>query len=158
MNMPRLITVPGFVRWGIRIDSAPAELWLGLQLAALWPTWLWIAQDMPIALAALPVLAAVTWRMRRELRASPRLGWLMLGMLGTIVAAAMPASTSPVLPALQALSCGWLAFAPTRLAGMPRAGLAAVLENTFTNRVCLKALFGAVMLLCVVGAGCAACM
>ncbi len=37
-RLPRLVSVPAFVRWGIRIDTAPAGVWLALLAAALWPT------------------------------------------------------------------------------------------------------------------------
>ncbi|MES2973507.1 MAG: hypothetical protein V4757_07850 [Pseudomonadota bacterium] len=155
MALPRLLAVPGFVRWGIRIDNAPALGWLALQLVALWPTWLWLGSSGAgglLALSGLAALAWLQWKLRRELRASPRLGWLVLAAAGTIVATSVPAGTAPVLPGLMAGAAALMAFAPTRIAGMPEAGLPALLENTFVNRVCLKSLFGAAMLLCIAGA------
>ncbi|MGC1172283.1 MAG: hypothetical protein WA904_01260, partial [Polaromonas sp.] len=41
-----LLKRPGFVRWGVRIDTAPEWIWLALLAAALWPTWLWMGQRM----------------------------------------------------------------------------------------------------------------
>ena len=155
MALPRLLAVPGFVRWGIRIDNAPALGWLTLQLAALWPTWLWLGSTGTggvLALSGLAALAWLQWQLRRELRASPRLGWLVLASAGTIVATSVPADAAPLLPGLMAGAAALLAFAPTRIAGMPEAGLPALLENTFVNRVCIKSLFGTVMLLCMTGA------
>ena len=43
-----LLKRPGFVRWGVRIDTAPEWIWLALLAAALWPTWLKRGRDSPV--------------------------------------------------------------------------------------------------------------
>ena len=118
---------PRIVDWGIFIDRAPAAGWLGLQFLALMPTWAWMVQRMrdgsddPLGLLALVALAALTWNRRRELRASPRLGWLALAGAGTVLATLLRTGLGglPALPplaaglvAVLALACGLLAFLP----------------------------------------------
>lgn len=130
---------PRIVDWGIHIDRAPAAGWLALQAAALAPTWAWMVRRMrdgsddPLGLLALLALAALAWHCRRELRAAPRLGWLALAGLGTLLATLLRTGLGP-LPALPplaagllavlALACGLLAFLPRRVAALPVAGLA----------------------------------
>ncbi|MEJ8857155.1 exosortase Q [Variovorax robiniae] len=124
---------PRVVDWSIWLDRAPATVLLAFQTAALAPTWLWMAarlrdgSDDPLGLLALGALAVLAWHTRRELRASPRLGWLALAMLGTVAATLL----RPVLPplvsgllAVLALACGLSAFLPRRVALLPVAGLA----------------------------------
>jgi exosortase/archaeosortase family protein len=130
---------PRIVDWGIRIDRTPAAGWLALQFAALTPTWAWMVQRMrdgsddPLGLVALVALAALAWQCRRELRASPRLGWLALAGIGTVLATLLRFGLGlvPALPplaaglvAVLALACGLLAFLPRRVAALPVAGLA----------------------------------
>jgi exosortase/archaeosortase family protein len=89
--------------------------------------------DDPLGLLALSALAALAWSLRHELRAAPRLGWLLLALLGTIAATLLRGGFGP-LPALPplaasllavlALACGLLAFLPRRVAALPVAGLA----------------------------------
>ena len=132
MALPRLLQMPAFVRFGVRIDTAPEWLWLGLLAAALWPTWWWMGQRMvdgsddPLGLLALSALAAVVCLHRRVLRPSPRLGWLSLALAGAVTATA----TRPYLPdlasaliALLSLAAGLAAFLPTRVATAPVIGL-----------------------------------
>ncbi|MES2529419.1 MAG: exosortase Q [Pseudomonadota bacterium] len=130
---------PHFVDWGIRLDRAPACLWLGLQAAALAPTGIWMARalhggwDEPLGLLALAAIAFFVWRARRELRASPRLGWLALGTLSSLSAtllhtgvadrSALPLWVAGLL-AVAALVCSLRAFLPQRMALAPLAGLA----------------------------------
>jgi len=129
---------PRIVDWGIHIDRTPAAGWLGLQFVALMPTWAWMAQRMrdgsddPMGLLALVALAALAWSRRRELRASPRLGWLALAGAGTVLATLLRTGLGfmPALPPLAAglvavlsLACGLLAFLPRRVAALPVAGL-----------------------------------
>jgi exosortase/archaeosortase family protein len=130
---------PRIVDWGIHIDRTPAAGWLALQFAALMPTWAWMVQRMrdgsddPLGLVALVALAALAWQCRRELRASPRLGWLALAGVGTVLATLLRFGLGfvPALPplaaglvAVLALACGLLAFLPRRVAALPVAGLA----------------------------------
>lgn len=130
---------PRIVDWGIHIDRVPAFGWLALQLAALTPTWIWMLQRMrdgsddPLGLLALVALAALVWQRRRELRASPRLGWLALAGVGTVLATLLRTGLGvlPALPPLAAglvavlsLACGLLAFLPRRVAKVPVVGLA----------------------------------
>jgi len=130
---------PRIVDWGIHIDRTPAAAWLALQFAALAPTWAWMVQRMrdgsddPLGLVALVALAALAWQCRRELRASPRLGWLALAGVGTVLATVLRAGLGvvPALPplaaglvAVLALACGLLAFLPRRVAALPVVGLA----------------------------------
>lgn len=130
---------PRIVDWGIHIDRTPAAGWLALQFAALTPTWAWMVQRMrdgsddPLGLVALVALAALAWQCRCELRASPRLGWLALAGIGTVLATllrfglgfvpAMPPLAAGLVAVL-ALACGLLAFLPRRVAALPVAGLA----------------------------------
>ena len=130
---------PLIVDWGIHIDRTPAAGWLALQFAALTPTWAWMVERMrdgsddPLGLVALVALAALAWQCRRELRASPRLGWLALAGAGTVLATLLRSGLGvvPALPplaaglmAVLALACGLLAFLPRRVAALPVAGLA----------------------------------
>ncbi|WP_093300350.1 exosortase Q [Variovorax sp. NFACC27] len=130
---------PRIVDWGIHIDRTPAAGWIGLQFVALMPTWVWMAQRMrdgsddPLGLLALVALAALAWSRRRELRASPRLGWLALAGAGTVLATLLRTGLGlvPALPplaagliAVLALACGLLAFLPRKVAALPVAGLA----------------------------------
>ncbi|MDP9899681.1 exosortase Q [Variovorax ginsengisoli] len=130
---------PRLVDAGIRIDRAPALGWLGLQCVALMPTWLWMAarlrdgSDDPLGLLALATLALLVGRLRGELRASPRLGWLVTATFGTLVATVLrigPGALSAWPPlatgllAVLAMACGLLAFLPRRVAPAPVLGLA----------------------------------
>ena len=124
-------THPRLVDWGIRLDRAPAARWLALQAAALTPTWLWMAarlrdgSDDPLGLLALATLAVLVWQCRRDLRASPRLGWLALAAVGTIAATLLRTSLlAASLLAVLALASGLMAFLPHRVAAAPLAGLA----------------------------------
>lgn len=130
---------PRLVDAGIRIDRAPALGWLGLQLVALTPTWVWMAarmsdgSDDPLGLMALAALALLVWHVRDALRASPRLGWLATATVATSMATLLRWGPGP-LPALPplacgllavlALACGLLAFLPRRVASSPVVGLA----------------------------------
>ena len=126
-------THPRVVDWSIRLDRAPAAGWLALQATALTPTWLWMAarlrdgSDDPLGLLALAALALLVWQCRRDLRASPRLGWLALAAIGTVAATLLRTSWPPLaasLLAVLALACGLMAFLPRRVAAAPVAGLA----------------------------------
>ena len=132
LRLPRLLQMPRFVQFGIRIDTAPEWLWLGLLAAALWPTWWWMGQRMvdgsddPLGLLALATLGVVVWLHRHVLRPSPRLRWLALALAGTIAATATRAYLSDLasaLIALLALAAGLAAFLPTRVANAPVIGL-----------------------------------
>lgn len=128
---------PRAVDCGIRIDRVPALAWLGLQAAALWPTWRWMAarmrdgSDDPLGLLAIGALALLVWTVRGEFRAVPRAGWLLSASAGTLLASLLGGSAAVALPplatslvAVLAWSCGLLAFLPRRTAVLPVAGLA----------------------------------
>ncbi len=128
-----LLKRPGFVRWGVRIDTAPEWIWLALLAAALWPTWLWMGQRMldrsddPLGLLALSALGLLAWQQRRRLRPAPRLGWLALALAGAVAATLsqdkLPSLVTALL-ALSALAAGLCAFLPGSVASAPVIGLA----------------------------------
>ena len=121
MNTSLLTRSPRLLNTAMRIDRAPALLWIGLHTAALWPTWRWMAarvadgSDEPLGLLALAVLGALLWSVRRDLRCAPRLPWLALAVVGTVGATVLRSATSPLVAALLAIAawaCGLLAFLP----------------------------------------------
>ncbi|QTD45478.1 exosortase Q [Ottowia testudinis] len=127
--MTHLLLTPRALPLAMRIDRAPALLWLGLHTAALWPTWRWMVarvadgSDEPLGLLALAVLAALLWSVRRDLRSAPRLPWLALAVLGTVGATALRSAASPLVAALLAIAawaCGLLAFLPDARRGAMR--------------------------------------
>jgi exosortase/archaeosortase family protein len=124
---------PRLTDWSIRLDRVPAASWLALQAAALAPTWFWMAarlrdgSDDPLGVLALAALAVLVWQSRRGLRASPRLGWLALAMIGTVACTLLRPMLPPLMSgllAVLALACGLAAFLPRRVAMLPVAGLA----------------------------------
>ncbi len=128
-----LLKRPGFVRWGVRIDTAPEWIWLALLAAALWPTWLWMGQRMldrsddPLGLLALSALGLLAWQQRRRLRPAPRLGWLagaLAGALTVTLSLGLLPSLVTALLALSALAAGLCAFLPGSVASAPVIGLA----------------------------------
>jgi exosortase/archaeosortase family protein len=124
MALPAPLNHPRFVRWGIRIDTAPEALWIGLFALALWPAWGWMGRRMldgsddPLGLLALGVLAALAWQQRRQLRAAPALGWL-----ATALALALAATVGQIagLPPLAASLLAVLSVAAALAAWLPRA-------------------------------------
>jgi len=133
MPLPNLLHIPGFVRWGVRLDTAPAGWWIAAQCAALWPTWRWMGQrladgsDDPLGVLALGALGVLLWTTRQALRAAPLLPWLALALLGTVAATAAASALPPLLAgvvAMLALACTLRAFLPARVATLPVAGLA----------------------------------
>ena len=121
MQTSCLTRSPRLLNTAMRIDRAPALLWIGLHTAALWPTWRWMAarvadgSDEPLGLLALAVLGALLWSVRRDLRCAPRLPWLALAVVGTVGATVLRSATSPLVAALLAIAawaCGLLAFLP----------------------------------------------
>jgi len=130
--MARLLDAPRFVAWGIRIDTAPAGLWLLLLALALWPTGVWMVQRMldgsddPLGALALAALGALAWRERQHLRAAPRLGWWTLATLGVLFATLSRGQLPPLLHALLSLltwGAGLIALLPTRISPVPVLGL-----------------------------------
>jgi exosortase/archaeosortase family protein len=134
MNLATIASAhPRIIDGGIRLDRVPAAAWLALQSAALWPTWAWMAarvqdgSDDPLGVLAIAALVALVASLRGELRAAPRLGWLLLASVGTLAATAAHGALPPLLSGLVAVlawACGLLAFLPRRVAGLPVAGLA----------------------------------
>lgn len=113
----------------MRIDRAPAWLWIALQTAALWPTWRWMAMrvmdgsDDPLSLLALAALGALLWSVRGQLRYAPRLPWLVAALAGTLVATSMRGVVTPLATSLLAVvswACGLLAFLPSARRGSMR--------------------------------------
>lgn len=132
MLRTHLLSHPGFVRLGIRIDTAPAALWLGLLAAALAPTWWWMGQRMvdgsddPLGLVALAALGWLAWRCRHHLRAAPRLPWLAFALAAALLSTATLGVLPPLASALLgllALGGGLAAFLPSTVASAPVLGL-----------------------------------
>ena len=132
MPMSSLLRVPAFVRVGIRIDTAPAGIWLGLLALSLWPTAWWMGQrmldgsDEPLGLLALAAIGVLLWIYRHRLRAAPRLGWLALALLGACASTAALGHVPPLLSSLLgllALGAGLAAFLPSAVATAPLLGL-----------------------------------
>ena len=134
MNLAYIASAhPRVIDGGIRLDRVPAVAWLALQTVALWPTWTWMAarvqdgSDDPLGVLAIAALVALIASLRGELRAAPRLGWLLLASLGMLAATALHGALPPLLSGLVAVlawACGLLAFLPRRVAALPVAGLA----------------------------------
>jgi exosortase/archaeosortase family protein len=132
MFKSRLLAMPRVVEWGIRVERTPSALWLACVAAALLPTWIWMARRMldrsddPLGLLAIAALAWIAWRCRAQLRASPRLGWLALGLTGALSSTLSIGLLPPLagaLLALAALGCALAAFLPARVASAPVLGL-----------------------------------
>ena len=113
----------------LRIDRAPAWLWIALQAAALWPTWRWMAarlvdgSDDPLGLLALAALAALLWSVRGQLRCAPRLPWLLAALAGTLAATLLRGALAPLVSsalAIVAWACGLLAVLPDARRGAMR--------------------------------------
>jgi exosortase/archaeosortase family protein len=134
MNLAYIASAhPRVIDGGIRLDRVPAAAWLALQTVALWPTWTWMARrvvdgsDDPLGLLAVAALVALVASLRGELRAAPRLGWLLLASLGTLAATVLHGVLPPLLSGLVAVlawACGLLAFLPRRVPVLPVTGLA----------------------------------
>ena len=127
-----LLALPRAVEWGIRVERMPSLVWLACVAAALLPTWLWMARRMldgsddPLGLLAIAALALLAWRQRAALRASPRLGWLALGLAAALASTLSIGLLPPLLLAvlaLSALGCALVAFLPPQLAPAPVLGL-----------------------------------
>jgi exosortase/archaeosortase family protein len=129
----RLIDLPGFVRYGARLDIAAAWAWPLLTAVALWPTWWWMGQRMadgsddPLGLLALVALALLLWRERTRLRCAPQLGAMLLA-LALVVAVTLLQGQGPALllalVAVLAMACVLMAFLPRHVAALPVLGLA----------------------------------
>lgn len=132
MALPRLLQMPGFVRYGIRVDTTPEWRWLALLATALWPTWWWMGQRMldgsddPLGLLALAALGLLVWQQRQLLRPAPRLGWLTIALAGALAVTLTRTHLPPLasaLMALLALSAALAAFLPPHIATLPVMGL-----------------------------------
>ena len=129
MTSSVFVRSPRLLDAAMRIDRAPAWLWIGLQTAALWPTWRWLAarvadgSDEPLGLLALAALAVLLLAVRRQLRAAPRLPWLAAALAGTLAATALHGQVAPLLGSLLAIvawACGLLTFLPDERRGAMR--------------------------------------
>lgn len=127
-----LLRSPAFIRWGIRIDTAPAWYWLALLAAALWPAWFWMGKRMldhsddPLGLLALAALGLLAWSRRKQLRAAPRPGWLLTALAAAVLATVLQGQLPPLvtsLASLLALAAGLAAFLPGSVATAPLLGL-----------------------------------
>ena len=123
-------SAPG--RWLAACDRVPPVAWLGLMAAALWPHWRWAAarladgSDDPLGLAALAVLCLAVWRLAPRLRSAPSRVWLVLAMVGAVLATFATVLAPPLLAAclaVLALVAGLCAFAPASTPLLPLAGL-----------------------------------
>ena len=132
MALPRLLHNPGFVRFGVALDTAAEWRWLAVLAVALWPTWWWIGQRMadgsddPLGLLALAALAGLLWQHRLRLRAAPRLGFQAAALVGAVVATAMHGRLPDLAVALVGVlswCAGMIAFLPARVATAPVLGL-----------------------------------
>ena len=134
MSLPLILRHPRLQACSLRIDRAPAALWLALQTAALWPTWRWMAarlqdgSDDPLGWLALAALAALVLALRRDLRTAPRLPWLATALAGTLAATVLRGAAPALLVSLIAVlawAAGLLAFLPVtrppRFAALPAA-------------------------------------
>lgn len=126
MNTSLLTRSPRLLNTAMRIDRAPALLWIGLHTAALWPTWRWMAarmadgSDDPLGGLALAALAALLVAVRGQLRSAPRLPWLAAALVGTLAATALHGQVTPLLGSLLAIVAwagGLLAFLPDERRG-----------------------------------------
>jgi len=123
-------STPG--RWLAACDRVPPLVWLGLQVAALWPHWRWAAarladgSDDPLGLAAIVVLGFALWRLAPRLRSAPSRAWLMVAMAATLLATLASMAAPPLLAAcvaVLALVAGLCAFVPSGTPLLPLAGL-----------------------------------
>ena len=130
MSLPLILRHPRLQACSLRIDRAPAALWLALQTAALWPTWRWMAarlqdgSDDPLGWLALAALAALVLALRRDLRTAPRLPWLATALAGTLAATVLRGAAPALLVSLIAVlawAAGLLAFLPVTRRGAMRA-------------------------------------
>jgi len=131
--LPTIVSTTRSARWQDRLDAVPPVAWLALQATALWTHWRWAAarladgSDEPLGLVALAALLWAIARQSRDLRGSPRPGWLAGALAMSLAATAAVFEAPPLLGALcaaLALACGLRAFMPAGRAMLPLAGLA----------------------------------
>ncbi len=128
----RRLAVPEWLRWASRVEALPPAVWLGLQLAALWPVGWWAARrladgsDEPLGLVALALLGVAAATGRLACRSVARLPWLLAALCLTVLATAfigvLPWLALAVAAAL-ALACCWAAFRKPGSAVLPVLGL-----------------------------------
>ena len=133
-----MLNIPAFVRLGIRLDTAPAGIWLALLAASLWPTAWWMGQrmldgsDEPLGALALAALALLLWVAGGG--CAPRRGsdWLALALAGPLPPPPRLGMLPPLVSSLLgllALGAGLAAFLPEqrlyRAGARPVAALAA---------------------------------
>ncbi|WP_372525321.1 exosortase Q [Piscinibacter sp.] len=131
--MNSIISTSRSGRWQERLDAVPPVAWLALQAAALWTHWRWAAarvgdgSDDPFGVVALAALLWAVARHARDLRGSPRPGWLALALALSVAATASTFVAPPLVGALLAalaLASGLRAVMPSGRATLPLAGLA----------------------------------
>lgn len=122
MSSTFLLRQASVVHHAIRVDRAPAWVWIALQTVALWPTWRWMAarvsdgSDDPLGLLAIAAIAALVWSVRGQLCCAPRLSWMAAALVGTLAATFMRGSVTPLATSLLAMlswACGLIAFMPS---------------------------------------------
>ena len=132
MTSYRIYSMPRVLDWSIRIDRAPAWVWIACIATALLPTWFWMGRRMadgsddPLGLLAIGALALLLWRHRGRLRVAPRLGWLSLATSLALASAMLAGALPPLvtsLVAFAALGCVLAAFLPGLVGAAPVVGL-----------------------------------
>jgi exosortase/archaeosortase family protein len=117
----------------IALLPLPPLAWIGLHALALWPHGAWAWQrlrdgsDDPLGVIALAALLWLVWRERAAMRVSPRLPWLVCGVVLALAATlALPRLPSLVAASIAALSiaCSIVAWLPGGTPRVPFAGLA----------------------------------
>ncbi|HJV97167.1 MAG TPA: exosortase Q, partial [Albitalea sp.] len=131
--MNHVLATTRAARWQGRLDAVPPIAWLALQMAALWTHWRWAAarivdgSDDPLGVVALAALLWMVARLARDLRGSPRPGWLAMALALSVAATASTFVAPPLAGALLAalaLASGLRAFMPSDRATLPLGGLA----------------------------------
>jgi exosortase/archaeosortase family protein len=120
------------LHWASRIESLSPAVWLTLQCAALWPSWLWAAgrvadgSDEPLGLVAMALLVVASASGRIDTRRDARPPWLAAA-LGLTVAATIGLHALPPLAvallSVLALTAAFAAFRADRSPWLPVAGL-----------------------------------
>lgn len=106
--------------------------WLGLQLFALWPHWVWYWQrlvdgsDEPLGACALLALLVLVARLAPRLRQQPDTRWITAAAVLSLASAIATTVATPLFAALVAvlaLAAGLAAWLPRTVPRIPYAGL-----------------------------------